>query len=232
VWWTRRREREPNLQREIRADLELEAEEQEANGLSPHEARYAAARAFGNVTCVKEEVRAMGGSMVWETIFQELRYACRTLRKSPGFAATAIPTLALGIGASTAVFTVVDSIILKPLGFRDSGRLVTCWEGVRFLGADAVGPNPRHVEMWRQRASAFSGLTYLRTFVPEDRVKGHDNVAVLTYSLWQELFHGDPSVIGASIRLVDVSCQVVGVLPAGFHFPSGRIAHVPARPNG
>ena len=83
----------------------------------------------------------------------ELRYAARTLRKTPGFAATAILTLALGIGASTAVFTVVDSVLLQPLGFRDSGRLVACWERVQLLRDDATGPNPRHVEVWRQRGS-------------------------------------------------------------------------------
>ena len=215
-------------------------------------------RVFGSVTWVKEEVRVMWGWTLWETIFRELRYAARTLRKSPGFAATAFLTLALGIGASTAVFTVVDSVLLKPLAFHESGRLVACWERIRFLGDDTTGPNPRHVEVWRQRATAFSGLSYLqntamgltlgaehprltsavatipnlfeilqvralqgRTFVPEDGVQGHDNVAVLSYLLWQDLFHGDPRAVGATIRLGDVSRQVVGVLPANFHFPSG-----------
>ena len=110
-WW-RKKSREEDLGRELRTDLELEAEEQEANGLSSREARDAAQRAFGNVTWVKEEVRFMWGWTLWETIFQELRYAMRTLRKSPAFAATAILTLALGIGAGTAVFTVVDSVRL------------------------------------------------------------------------------------------------------------------------
>ena len=258
--WLSRKQRERDLERELRSDLELEAEEQEANGLSPQDARYAARRALGNLTWVKEEVRLMWDWTLWETIFQELRYAARTLRKSPGFAATAILTLALGIGASTAVFTVVDSVLLKPLGFRESGRLVACWERVRFLRDDATGPNPRHVEVWCQRATGFSGLTYLqyaamgltlgaehprltnaivtipnffdilqvhallgRTFVPEDGVQGHDNVAVLSYALWQDLFHGDPGAIGATIRVGDVSRQVVGVLPANFHFPSGSV---------
>lgn len=257
LWW-RRREREQDLEREIRSDLELEAEEQEADGFSPRDARYAARRAFGNVTWVKEEVRAMWGWTLWETIFRELRYAARTLRKSPGFAATAFLTLALGIGASTAVFTVVDSVLLKPLAFHESGRLVACWEHVRFLGDNAVGPNPRDADVWRQRATAFSGLTFFqntamgltlgaehprltsavvtlpnlfdilqvhalvgRTFVPEDGAQGHDDVAVVTYPLWQELFHGDRGAIGATIRIGDVSRQVVGVLPASFHFPSG-----------
>ena len=73
-WW-RHREREQDLEREIRSDLELEAQEQEAKGLSPQEAHYAARRAFGNVTWVKEEVRVMWGWTLWEIIFRELRYA-------------------------------------------------------------------------------------------------------------------------------------------------------------
>src|SRR5262249_45057030 len=122
------------------------------------------------------------------------------------------------------------------------------------------GPNPRHVEVWRQSATAFSGLTYLqhvaigltlgaghphqisavvsmpnlfdvlqvhallgRTFVPQDGVRGQDNVAVLTYATWQDIFHGDPGVIGMTIRLGDVPRQVVGVLPASFHFPGGTV---------
>src|SRR5207253_292085 len=79
-----------------------------------------------------------------------------------GKAATAFLTLALGIGASTAVFTIVDSVLLKPLGYHDSGRLVAAWERVRFLSGEPTGPNPRHVDVWQKRATAFSGLTFLR----------------------------------------------------------------------
>ncbi len=98
----------------------------------------------------------------FEVFIQDIRYALRTLRKSRGFAITAILTLATGIGASTAVFTVVDSVILKPLTFRDSGRLVAVWERVRMLGGESTGPNPRHVDVWQSRAAVFSGLTVFR----------------------------------------------------------------------
>jgi predicted permease len=255
--WRRRKEHAQDLERELRSDLELEAAEQAENGLSAEQARYAARRVFGNTTLVKEEVREVWGWTRWDILIQDVRYSLRMLRKSPGFAATAILTLALGIGASTAVFTVVDSIVLKPLTYRDSGNLVVAWERVRFLSSDPVGPNPRHVDLWRKRATSFGGLTLLRQgasgltlgtehphmvgtvssfpnlfevlqvgpllgrgFLPEDGVKGRDNVAILTYPLWQSWFGGDPNVVGKTIRLGDIPRQVIGVLPAGFHFPN------------
>ena len=93
---------------------------------------------------------------------QDIRYAARTLRKSPGFAVAAIATLATGVGASTAVFTAVDSIILKPLTFFNSGSLVLAKE--RFMSSDGdwTGPNPRHADVWQHRATSFSGLVLAR----------------------------------------------------------------------
>ena len=255
-WW-RRKGREQDLERELRSDLELEAAELEEHGLSAEEARYAAQRAFGNTTWVKEEVREMWGWTRWEILIQDFRYALRMLRKSPGFALTAVLTLALGIGASAAVFTLVDSIVLEPLAYRDGGSLVVAWERVKFLGPDPTGPNPRHADLWRQRATAFSGMALLRhgasglalgtehpqvvgtvtayanlfevlqvapllgrTFVPQDGVKGHDRIAILTYPLWQSVFLGDPKVIGRTVRLADTPREVIGVLPANFQFPN------------
>ena len=92
---------------------------------------------------------------------REIMLAVRQLRKAPGFTLVAILTLALGIGASTAVFTAVDAVILKPLAYRNSGQLVAVWERVKFLGPafPYVGPNPLHAELWQQRATAFEGLS-------------------------------------------------------------------------
>jgi len=194
-----------------------------------------------------------------EAMIQDFRFAWRGLRKSPGFALTAVLTLALGIGASTAVFTVIDSVILKPLAYRESDRLVVAWEHVSSIGGDPVGPNPRHVDVWARRSDAFAGLTVFRStvtaaglssesprvvglvicqpnlfqvlqarplfgrdFLPDEGQSGGRGVAILTYSGWQNLFQGDPAVIGKVIRVDDSPREVVGVLPESFHFPNAN----------
>jgi predicted permease len=157
--WFSRRRREEDLDREINAHLELEAEEQRASGLPDEASHFAARRSFGNVAYIKEEVRLMWGWTQCEAMLQDMRFAVRALRKHPGFALSAILTLALGIGASTAVFTVVNSVLLKPLSYPESNRLVVIWEHVKSIGGGPVGPNPRHAELWARRSDALAGIT-------------------------------------------------------------------------
>ncbi len=120
-WW--RRQSEADLERELRAHLELEAEEQREAGLMSDQAGYAAQRAFGNTTLVKEATREMWGWIWIERCLQDLRYAARVLRKSPAFTAVAVLSLTLGIGANTAVFSLLDAVLLKSLPVRDPAQL-------------------------------------------------------------------------------------------------------------
>ena len=98
------------------------------------------------------------------SILQDIRYGLRQLRKSPSFTLTAVLTLAFGIGATTTLFSVVDSVLLKPLAYRDSGRLVVIWEKVRFLEKlfPYTGANPRHFDQWRKHSTSFEDLTILQ----------------------------------------------------------------------
>ncbi len=124
MFWHRRKSKEEDLERELRSDLELEAEESRENGLSPEDARYAARRTFGNTTLIKEETRGMWGWGSVERIWQDCRYALRGLRKNSGFSLTAVVILGLGIGANATIFSIVDTVLLHPLPFPDSQAIV------------------------------------------------------------------------------------------------------------
>src|SRR5271170_2456006 len=197
----------------------------------------------------------------------DVRFSVRRLRKSPGFALTAILTLALGIGAVTSVFSAVNAVLLKPFAFREPGRLIILREVVEEMRAqypavpfnymhylrikkdsktlqDAAifknhgvsvstgGDHPRIIGSMLVSPNFFSVLGVQpvigRGFTQEEATEGHSSVIVLSWEGWQELFNGDPSVVGRTLRMGGEANTVIGVLPRDFRFPD--IAMAPGMP--
>jgi len=244
----RRSRLERELDAELDSHLQLNIDDNLRRGLSPEEARRQALLQLGGLEQTKESVRDQRSLPFLETLFQDLRYALCVLRKSPAFTVVAVLTLALGIGANTAIFSLVDNILLRPLPFPQpqnlvsvtgtypKGAFVALREQVKSLDVAAYAEGHeynlnRHGDPLRLSATLVSaeffdvlGVHPLlgAAFHPGDDKAGQNNFVILSDSLWRQQFASDPSIIGRSIEIEGVSRQVLGVMPAGFHFPSSK----------
>ncbi len=189
-----------------------------------------------------------------ESFIQDLRYSIRTLLKKPLFAIVAIITLALGIGANTAIFSVVNAVLLRSLPYKEANRLVMVWEHNRTRGRTTNVINPANFLDWQEQNSVFEGMSALydgrfnltgtgdpeeitgqvvstnffsllgaqpllgRGFIESEGVRGQDNVAILSYGLWQRRFGANPDIIDKPITLDGQTLTVVGVMPRDFSF--------------
>ncbi len=191
-------------------------------------------------------------------LFQDLRFALRQMAKRPGFTLVVVLTLALGIGANAAIFSVLDAVLLRPLPYDKPDQLVKVW--TRFTGIgqpnDQNWISPPEFRDIQQLNNSFSDLAVIdmgsfnlgvkgspqrvvgaaispslfrmlgaqpmlgRNFLPEEAQPGREKEVILSYGLWQRVFGGSASVIGATIRIDGVPMSVVGVMPNGFAYPS------------
>jgi putative ABC transport system permease protein len=218
------------------------------DGLSPEAARSAARRQFGNAILLRETSGDAWGWRGMQNFAQDLRYGARALARTPGFTLLAILTLALGTGANTAIFSVVNAVLLNPLAYRDPDRLVTLLHDGTFPVAPANFVDWRDqsrsfetmaaAEYWTPNLTGVDSPEHLtglfvsqnlfpllgvppligRTFLPGEDQEGSEREIVLSYRLWQRRFNGDPQVIGKPVQLNDQSFTIVGVMPASFQF--------------
>ncbi len=192
-----------------------------------------------------------------DSFLKDLKYAVRNLVKRPGFTAIAIFTLALGIGANSTIFSIVNALLLKPLPFPDPERIVAVWDKVPSRGVERNEVTVANYLDWRAQNKTFEQLGIYRWwstnlsgnempervqgflvtsnfldvvgvkpilgrgFAPDENEPGKDAVVLLTYSLWQRRFGGDPNIVNKTITTNGVPRTVIGVLPPQFNYPKG-----------
>jgi putative ABC transport system permease protein len=244
---TGRRRFEREMDAELRSHIDLAADDLVSRGVPRDEAMRRARAAFGALEGAKDAARQARGVRWADELAGDLRHAFRTLWKSPGYAAVAIATLALGIGANTAIFSVVDGVLLKPLPFPESHRLVhiapdyplgalwtyrtvpvsytsvAAYEYAGELNLFVAG----EAERIKGRAVSPEFFSVLgvgpilgRTFRAGEDGPGAAPVAVISEGLWRRRFGADPGIIGKPIAIDGTAREVIGVVPGSFGFPS------------
>lgn len=254
----RSRRREEELDEEVRSHLRMATQDRIERGETPEQAEASARREFGNVVLVKEVTREMWGRAWLRQFIQDLKYGLRTMRRGPGFTAVAVLTLALGIGANTAIFSVVNAVLLRPLAYRDPARLVT----VLHEGWKPVAP--ANFLDWREQSRSFESIAAAqswnltmtgqgqpeqlnvlqtsaemfhvlgvdaalgRTYTAGEDQPGREHVVVISHGFWQRRFGGSPDVVGRQVTLDGEPYTVVGVMPPDFQFAPFWATHAEA----
>ena len=251
-----RRRFDQDFEQELDTHLALLTEENIRRGLTPDEARRAARVRLGGVTQLRETHRELHGFPWIETFLQDVRYALRTLGRTKWISMAAITTLALGIGANTALFSVVDTVLLRSLPFPEADRLMMFAQKDPRTGASMDYFAPTTFFDWRHEGHSFRSMSAVlttqvtvtvggepmqltaqfvsakfldvlgvqpilgRDFTPDEDLPNRNNVALVSYEVWQHLFGGNPRAVGQRMTVDGFPVTVVGVLPAHFEFLS------------
>lgn len=205
----RREQLDHDLDEELRWHVEMRAADNTASGMSPQQARYEAQKRFGNTTLLKEDTRGVDIIGWLDEAARDFRLALRLLQRSPGFTTVAVLTLALGIGANTAIFSVIDSVLLRPLPYHEPDQLAMVWEN------NSQHPNPHNTVSppnfvdWQSRNTIFSSMAYI--FDGRDNLTGNGDP--------QEVVVQDVSVNFFSLLGVNL------LLGPGFTPENGQAGH-------
>jgi predicted permease len=183
-WWQIRK-RDTDLERELRSDLELEEEEQRERGLSPEKAHYAARRALGNTTLIREQTHETWGWARFERLWQDVRYGLRQLSRARGFTMTAVLILALGIGANAAIFELLDAVRLRSLPVEDpqSLALIHVDGGNRGFGISS-NTNSLSYAVWRELEAHQQGFSGVFAWANANIQIGPGNDKKPAHSVW------------------------------------------------
>src|SRR5262245_5251129 len=217
LFYLRRNRFDREMEEEMRIHLEMIAEENLRAGMSPQEARYAARRQFGNQALTSEVSREIWFVGCLEALRQDIRYGLRVMARAPRFTALVMLILALGIGISTAAFSIVDAVLLRPLPFRDPSRLVLI---TLTLGPSSKVFTPyRDLLEWSQQNRSFEGLAGVSWYKAERTLTGNGEPRKVT-SIWatENFFSllGAPAAAGRTFSSADLKDPRVVVLAHGF----------------
>ncbi len=254
------RSRRAQLSRELAEEIEshrlLKQAENARAGLTPGAARDLSRRQMGNIDVATEDCRDMWSFVRLEKLLQDVRYAARMFARTPVFTAIAVLSLAIGIGGNAAMFSLVDTLLVRPLPYLQPDRLVRVTgiypraavpffqQRSRTMDIAAVGTPTEYNLTGRGTAIRIFGTTasanlfsVLGTPVARGRgfelgedSPGRDSVVIISDTLWNRKFAADPHILGRVITLNGVDRQIVGVMPPGFAYPSSNVeAWVPLR---